>query len=189
MAILTISGHPVERRHLDTFVTALFEVTLLDSIVLRRQIIAKKQPTRFEEEILYGKDHIHEILFDEKNESLCFKIRPASFFQPNTLQAEKLIKKALSLAHLTAEQTLFDLYCGTATIGIFASRHVKTVYGIELNPAAVEDAKENVKFNNINNLHLILGDVSGVMPLDKRPDVVLVDPPRVGLGVKTIELS
>ena len=188
MAILTLSSHAIDRLHLATFVQALLEVVPLDSIVLSRQIIAKKQPTRFEEEILHGKDSIREVLFDADLRPLSFKIRPASFFQPNTLQAEKLIQKALSLACLKSEQRVFDLFCGTATIGIFASKHVNKVYGVEIVFSSIEDAKENLKVNNINNLELILGEVSVAIPMDKMPDVVIVDPPRVGLGAKTIEL-
>ncbi|MCL2355495.1 MAG: methyltransferase domain-containing protein, partial [Oscillospiraceae bacterium] len=89
------------------------------------------------------------------------------------------------------DQIALDLYCGIGTIGIFASKHFKKVYGIEINEQAIQDAKENAKLNNISNIEFIQGDV-GAAPVsaqlaELKPDVVFVDPPRKGLDNYTIE--
>ena len=83
------------------------------------------------------------------------------------------------------------MYCGIGTIGIFASKHVKKVYGIEIVPEAIENAKENAKVNNINNIEFIRGDVeitfTKLLNKDVKPNVVIVDPPRKGLDNETVE--
>jgi 23S rRNA (uracil1939-C5)-methyltransferase len=116
---------------------------------------------------------------------LSFKISPISFFQPNTLSAEKLYDTALAM--LPTSDTVFDLYCGTGTLGMAASRHAKQVIGIELSPEAVLDAEQNLERNGIKNMTIHQGDVGKVIthlmsqPNFVRPDAVIVDPPRAGL--------
>lgn len=184
MAFLTIAGNQIEERHLETFVKQLLSICPFTSILVRGQITAKKMPTRFEERVLHGKNHIHEILYDEEGTPFRFKIRASSFFQPNPLQAERLIQKGLSLVELEGKR-VFDLYCGTATLGIFASKRAKEVIGVELNPDAIEDGLENIKINHINNVTLIQGDVGLVCPTT-HVDVVIIDPPRTGLEPKAL---
>ena len=103
---------------------------------------------------LYGEGYIEDILGEYK-----FKISPMSFYQVNPVQAEILYNTAIEAAQLSQEDTLFDLYCGIGTIGIFASKKVKQVYGIEIVEQAIEDAKENAKINNVQNAEFICGDV------------------------------
>ena len=96
------------------------------------------------------------------------------------------------MANLTKEDILFDLYCGIGTIGIFASPYVKKVYGIEIVEQAIEDAKENAKINNIENIEFYAGDAPKVFAnlMEKKqiyPDVIIVDPPRKGLDTNTID--
>ena len=140
-----------------------------------------------ETKILYGKGYIYDYLGDFK-----FKISPLSFYQVNSVQTEKLYSKAIEYANLTGNETIFDLYCGIGTIGIFASRNVKKTYGIETIKEAIEDAKINAKLNNIENAEFFAGDVEKALPefIKKRnikPDVVFVDPPRKGCDKVALE--
>ena len=136
---------------------------------------------------LYGNGYIEDILGEYR-----FKISPMSFYQVNPIQAEILYNTAIEAAKLDKEDTLFDLYCGIGTIGIFASKKVKQVYGIEIVEQAIEDAKENAKINNVQNAEFICGDVEFAFDelINKKkitPTVIIVDPPRKGLDDKTIQ--
>ena len=140
-----------------------------------------------ENETIYGPGYIYDILGDYK-----FKISPLSFYQTNPTQTEALYEKGLEYAGLTGEETILDLYCGIGTIGIFASKRAKKVYGIEIIENAIKDAKENAKINDIQNAEFYCGDVEEVLPriIEKnnlKPETVFVDPPRKGLDNKTIE--
>lgn len=140
----------------------------------------------YENIVLHGDGYIYDILGD-----YTFKISPKSFYQVNPVQAEALYNIALENANLDKEDILFDLYCGIGTIGIFASEYVKKVYGIEIVEQAIEDAKENAKLNKINNIEFYAGDVEKVfsnLMKNKQvyPDVIVVDPPRKGLDINTI---
>lgn len=129
------------------------------------------------DELIYGKGKIIEDLCNKN-----FYISPSSFFQVNTLQAEKLYNKAIAYADIKKEDTVLDLYCGTGTIGIVASDKAKKVIGIELNKEAIKDANENKKLNNINNIEFYAGDVGKILNKNNyKPDIIIVDPPRVGL--------
>lgn len=144
-------------------------------------------------ETIYGRGYIYDILGEYK-----FKISPLSFYQVNPIQTEILYNAAISSvgadlrAHPSRDIAL-DLYCGIGTIGIFASKYFKKVYGIEIVKEAIEDAKENAKINNIDNIEFYAGDVEELLPkiIEKekiKPNVVFVDPPRKGLDNNTIEL-
>ena len=120
-----------------------------------------------------------------------FKISPMSFYQVNPIQAEILYNTAIQKAQITKEDVVCDLYCGIGTIGIFASKYAKKVYGIEIVKQAIEDAKSNANLNNVKNIDFICGDVEEAFEtLIKKekvnPDVVIVDPPRRGLDENTI---
>lgn len=129
------------------------------------------------DELIYGKSKIIEKLCNKK-----FYISPNSFFQVNTLQAEKLYNKAIEYANITEEDTVLDLYCGTGTIGIIASSQAKKVIGIELNKDAIKDANENKNLNSIENIEFYAGDVGKILNKNNyKPDVIIVDPPRAGL--------
>lgn len=184
MAVLTVSEDEIDERHLADFGAALPHI---DALILRKQIIQKKTPTRFEERILRGQDHIHELLHDAAGRSYRFRIKAASFFQPNTLQAEAIYQQAIALAELSPQEVILDLYCGTGSLGIFAASHVSQVIGIEIVPEAVEDAHHNMALNGIVNMQVLAGDVGmRLAEISCRPSTVIVDPPRVGLGTATI---
>ena len=103
---------------------------------------------------IYGNGYIYDKLGE-----YTFKISPLSFYQTNPVQTEVLYHKAIEYADLKGKETLLDLYCGIGTIGIFASKKAKKVYGIEIVEQAIEDAKENAKLNNVDNIEFLCGDV------------------------------
>lgn len=188
MAILNVSGNPefaLTKEQLDGYVDAVKEGVQGEiSIFLRIHQAKKGKPTQFYEMHLAGEDHIIEELHLERGK-FSFKISPISFFQPNTLSAEKLYDMALSM--LPEASTVYDLYCGTGTLGMAASKKAKQVIGIELSPESVIDAEENLIRNRIENMKVYQGDVGKVITKlmadadFKRPDAVIVDPPRAGL--------
>lgn len=145
--------------------------------------------------VILGKENINiygDGYIEDKLGEYTFKISPMSFYQVNPVQAEILYNTAIEAAKLSKEDVLFDLYCGIGTIGIFASRYVKQVYGIEIVPQAISDAIENAKINNIKNAEFIVGDVETAFDelINKKqiiPTAIIVDPPRKGLDDKTIQ--
>lgn len=137
--------------------------------------------------VLHGSGYIKDKLGE-----YTFKISPRSFYQTNPIQTEVLYNKAIEFARLNKDDILCDLYCGIGTIGIFASRYVKKVYGIEIVEEAIEMAKENAVLNGIKNIEFMAGDVEKVFErmLQENnviPNVIIVDPPRRGLDNTTIE--
>jgi len=116
-----------------------------------------------------------------------FKISPDSFFQPNPEQAEFLYTKVIKLLEPTKDDVVFDLYCGTATMGIIISSFVKKVICVEINPYAVCDAELNIIENKRENIRVYRQDVSkAVLEIQEPVDIVILDPPRAGLGEKAI---
>ncbi len=137
--------------------------------------------------VFYGKGWVV-----EKLERFSFKIGPKSFFQTNTAQAERLYQVARAFAGLTGKETIYDLYCGTGSIGIFLSDQASRVIGVELVPEAVSDAKENAAFNRVEHADFFTGDVSELcndsfFQAHGRPDVIVTDPPRAGMTEKLIK--
>lgn len=131
--------------------------------------------------LYYGKDH----LLEEINE-LKFRISPKSFFQTNTYQTGALYRRVKEMAGLTGTETVYDLYSGTGTIGLYLAGQAEKVVGIETVSDAVEDARLNAEINDIRNAVFVTGDVKDL--LDNKfvedygePDVVILDPPRSGL--------
>ena len=133
-------------------------------------------------EILYGNDYITEEIC-----GLSFKITPFSFFQTNTLAAEKLYEKVREYVGDRSDKTIFDLYCGTGTIAQIVSNDSEKVYGIEIVEEAVIAANENAINNGINNCEFIAGDVFEKVSRLPHADVIILDPPRAGVGTKAIE--
>ena len=124
-------------------------------------------------------------------EDFRFKIGPKSFFQTNTDQAEKLYQVTRSFAELTGEQVVYDLYCGTGSIGIFVSKNAKKLIGVETVAEAVQDAKENAALNQVQGARYFCGDVIDVcndefFGENGAPDVIITDPPRAGMHEKLV---
>jgi 23S rRNA (uracil1939-C5)-methyltransferase len=138
-------------------------------------------------QIVHGKGFIIEQLGQFK-----FKISPKSFFQTNTKQAEKLYTITRNFAELTGNEIVYDLYCGTGSIGIFVSSLAKKIIGVEVIGEAIADAKENAALNNITNASFYTGDVievcnEGFFNNEGTPHVIIVDPPRAGLHNRLTE--
>ena len=128
-------------------------------------------------EILYGRDYIMEELLDLK-----FKINPFAFFQTNTKGAEKLYSIVRDFLGSAESKVVFDLYCGTGTIGQIVAAKAKKVLGIELIEEAVDAANENAKINGLDNCEFIAGDIAKVIKEVKdKPDSIILDPPRAGV--------
>ncbi|MBU4318111.1 MAG: 23S rRNA (uracil(1939)-C(5))-methyltransferase RlmD [Proteobacteria bacterium] len=117
-----------------------------------------------------------------------FKVSANSFFQTNSLGAETLYKVAKQYAGLTGKETVLDLYCGTGTISIFLSDSAATVTGLEIVESAVEDAVNNCVQNHVSNCRFILGDIrESLKSMDQKPDVLIIDPPRVGMHKDVVQ--
>lgn len=128
---------------------------------------------------LYGVDQIEDTLSD-----ITFKISDQSFYQINSTQTEKLYQRAIEYADLQGEETVLDTYCGIGTIGLYMAPKAKHVYGVEVVPEAIEDAKKNATINQFENTTFVCGKAEEVILKWKaqgiKPDVVMVDPPRKG---------
>ncbi len=127
----------------------------------------------------------------EKLEKFSFKIGPKSFFQTNTAQAERLYQIVREYAALNGSETIYDLYCGTGSIGIFLSDLAKKVIGIELIPEAIADARENALLNQVHHAAFFTGDVTSIcnnafFEANGRPDLIISDPPRAGMSDKLV---
>lgn len=143
-------------------------------------ILGKKYKT------VIGESYITDTMCGKK-----FEISPASFYQVNTLQAEKLYGFAKDFAGLSGDEILLDLYCGIGTIGISMSDKVKKLIGVEIVESAVKNAEKNAKLNNIDNAEFIVGDAGKVSKIlynrGENPNVIIADPARKGCTAETLE--
>ncbi len=137
--------------------------------------------------VLYGDEYITDYIGEFR-----FMISPLSFFQVNPVQTEVLYGKALEYAGLQGDEVVFDAYCGIGTISLFLSRKAKKVYGVEIVDQAIENAKQNAKLNNVDNVEFILGESEKVIPdmykKGIKADVIVVDPPRKGCEVEMLDV-
>lgn len=137
--------------------------------------------------LLYGREYIEDYIGDVK-----YQIGPLSFYQVNPVQTKKLYGLALEFAGLTGNETVWDLYCGIGTISLFLAQEAKKVYGVEIVPEAIADAKNNARINGINNVEFYVGKAEEVLP-DKYEkenvyaEVIVVDPPRKGCDETLLE--
>ncbi len=138
--------------------------------------------------VLWGKPYIEDYIGD-----ILYRISPLSFFQVNPVQTEKLYEKALEFAGLTGEETVWDLYCGIGTISLFLARNSRKVYGVEIIPQAIDNARENARINKITNVEFFVGKSEEILPqfyeneyektgVKPTADIIVVDPPRKGCG-------
>ena len=186
MCVIVINGHkiPNESELVENLKTRYPEIkAIVKNINIKNTNVILGQ----ENINLYGNGYIEDILGEYK-----FKISPLSFYQVNPVQAEKLYDLGVSMAEITKDDVVFDLYCGIGTISLFMSKFAKKVYGIEIVEEAVKMAKENAESNNVSNTEFFAGDVEIV--LDDlinnkwlKADVVMFDPPRKGLDKKSID--
>lgn len=137
--------------------------------------------------LLWGRPSITDFI-----ENLRFSISPQSFFQVNPRQTGKMYAKALEYAALTGEETVWDLYCGIGTISLFLAQAAKKVYGVEVVPQAVRDARENARLNRLENVEFSVGRAEEILPARYREgrlhaDVIVVDPPRKGCDTALLD--
>ncbi|WP_112179854.1 23S rRNA (uracil(1939)-C(5))-methyltransferase RlmD [Paraliobacillus zengyii] len=139
-----------------------------------------------ESKLLWGEAYIYDKIGDIK-----FAISGKSFYQVNPTQTKKLYDKALEYANLTGGETVIDAYCGIGTISLFLAQKAKKVYGVEIVPEAIEDAKNNAKLNQMDNVEFVVGQAEKIMPWwtaqGLKPDVIVVDPPRKGCEEALLE--
>ncbi|MEI7027971.1 23S rRNA (uracil(1939)-C(5))-methyltransferase RlmD [Paenibacillus sp. y28] len=136
--------------------------------------------------VLWGREVIHDTIG-----GIRFAISAQSFYQVNPAQTEVLYSKALEFAGLTGQETVIDAYCGIGTISLFLAQRAAKVYGVEIVPEAIEDARRNAELNGIRNAEFAVGAAEDVMPrwlaAGVRPDVIVVDPPRKGCDPALLE--
>lgn len=134
---------------------------------------------------LWGRDMIYDQIGD-----ITFAVSARSFFQVNPLQTEILYGKALEFADLTGKETVIDAYCGIGTISLFLAQKARQVYGVEIVPEAIEDARKNADLNHITNARFETGKAEEIIPKWKeqgvQPDAIVVDPPRKGCDASLI---
>lgn len=178
MVCLIINGQDLP--HQRELVEKLCEIPGMTSISLNMNkkrsnvILGDKVKT------IWGEDYITDKIGD-----ISYEISPLSFFQVNPKQTWKLYSKALEYADLHGEETVWDLYCGIGTISLFLAQNAKFVRGVEIVPAAIEDAKRNAQINHIENVEFFVGKAEEVLPREYEKngvyaDVIVVDPPRKG---------
>jgi 23S rRNA (uracil1939-C5)-methyltransferase len=176
--VLGYEDEPTIRRLADRLVQQFPELTTLLYTINPKW---NDSITDLEPRILTGKGYVIEQLEDFR-----FKIGPQSFFQTNTRQGERLYQVTREFAELSGDEKVYDLYCGTGSIGIFVSRQAARVVGVEVVEAAVEDARENATLNGIGHASFFAGDVIDIcrdefFAAHGRPDVIITDPPRAGM--------
>ena len=184
MVCLVINGKSLP--HSNELVESLKVIPEVKSIILNHH--TDKTPVILGKEctVLYGNESITEQIGDLK-----FKVSPLAFFQVNPSQTEVLYQKALDFAALTGNEVVWDAYCGIGTISLFLAQRAKKVYGVEIIPEAIENARENAKLNGLNNTEFYAGKAEEIIPqLYKEgivADTIVVDPPRKGCDEKLLE--
>ncbi len=171
---------------IEEIVNILKEDENIKTIVLNLNSSKTNEILGKEEKIVYGNGYITDYIGEYR-----YYISSKSFFQVNTVQAEVLYNTLKEKLELNGDEILFDLYSGVGSIGIFLSDSVKKVYGIEIEPQAVEMANMNIKINGVQNAEYIVGSVESKIVEFKdrniKPDIIVVDPPRKGLDLESIE--
>lgn len=178
MVCLVINGKKIP--HAQALTEALTRIDGMKGIVLNTNTRRTNVILGNRETLLWGKSRITDFIG-----SIRYEISAASFYQVNPVQTEKLYRTAMEFADFRGTETLWDLYCGIGTISLFAAQHVRQVYGVEIVPQAVEDARCNAKLNGIENAAFFEGRAEEVLPekVEKehiQADVIIVDPPRKG---------
>ena len=185
MVCLILNGNKIPKE--DALVESLREIPGMTSITIN--VNKKRSNVILGEEIrlLWGQEYITDKIGD-----ISYQISPLSFYQVNPRQTQKLYAKALEYADLHGEETVWDLYCGIGTISLFLAQKAKFVCGVEIVPAAIENAKENAKLNGLENTEFFVGKAEEVLPREYKKngvyaDVIVVDPPRKGCDETLLE--
>ena len=178
--MLTIVVTSFDLPRLDQFVHRLLsfhpEIT---TIVLNQNARVTSAVLGTKEKVIYGPGYIEDVLLENR-----FRISSRSFYQVNSKMTQILYQKAIGLCDFQGNEILLDAYCGTGTIGICASQHTRRLIGVEINAAAVKDARINASMNQIHNADFYVGDAGAIIQKlstkKMKPDVVIMDPPRAG---------
>lgn len=185
MVCLILNGNKLPKEEL--LVKSLCEIPGMTSITIN--VNKKRSNVILGEEIrlLWGQEYITDRIGD-----ISYQISPLSFYQVNPMQTQKLYAKALEYADLHGQETVWDLYCGIGTISLFLAQKAKFVRGVEIVPAAIENAKENAKLNGLENTEFFVGKAEEVLPREYKKngvyaDVIVVDPPRKGCDETLLE--
>lgn len=185
MVCLILNGNKIPKE--EKLVKSLCEISGMTSITIN--VNKKRSNVILGEEIrlLWGQEYITDRIGD-----ISYQISPLSFYQVNPMQTQKLYAKALEYADLHGEETVWDLYCGIGTISLFLAQKAKFVRGVEIVPAAIENAKENAKLNGLENTEFFVGKAEEVLPREYKKngvyaDVIVVDPPRKGCDETLLE--
>ena len=185
MVCLILNGNKLPKE--EQLVKSLCEIPGMTSITIN--VNKKHSNVILGEEIrlLWGQEYITDRIGD-----ISYQISPLSFYQVNPMQTQKLYAKALEYADLHGEETVWDLYCGIGTISLFLAQKAKFVRGVEIVPAAIENAKENAKLNGLENTEFFVGKAEEVLPREYKKngvyaDVIVVDPPRKGCDETLLE--
>ena len=185
MVCLILNGNKLPKE--DQLVKSLCEIPGMTSITIN--VNKKRSNVILGEEIclLWGQEYITDRIGD-----ISYQISPLSFYQVNPMQTQKLYAKALEYADLHGQETVWDLYCGIGTISLFLAQKAKFVRGVEIVPAAIENAKENAKLNGLENTEFFVGKAEEVLPREYKKngvyaDVIVVDPPRKGCDETLLE--
>lgn len=178
MVCLVVNGRKLP--HCDVLVERLREIEGMTSIVLNVNTDQTNVILGTEVHVLWGKETIRDYIGDVQ-----FEISPLSFYQVNPLQTQVLYQTALDFAELEGNETVLDLYCGIGTISLFFAQKAKHVFGVEIVPEAIADAKRNAALNGMDNADFAVGAAEDVIPrlYEEKgitADVVVVDPPRKG---------
>ena len=186
MVCIIINGRVKDLLHADELVAALKEQPGMASISVNINTKNTNVILGEETHLLFGTPYIEDTIGP-----LTFRIGPHSFFQVNPVQTEKLYGTALEYAGLTGNEVVWDLYCGIGTISLFLAQKAKQVYGVEIVPQAIENAKDNAILNDLTNTEFMVGSAEDIAPLftkrpEAKPDVIVVDPPRKGCDEKLL---
>ena len=178
MVCLVVNGTKIPEE--DALADSLMEIPGMTSIMLNTNMDQTNVILGEQVRTIRGESYITDQIGDVK-----FCISPLSFYQVNPVQTEKLYRKALEYAGLTGKETVWDVYCGIGTISLFLAKKAKKVYGVEIVPDAIEDAKKNAALNDIHNVKFFVGKAEDVLPKQYEKhqiyaDVIVVDPPRKG---------
>jgi 23S rRNA (uracil1939-C5)-methyltransferase len=189
MVCLVVNGRAKDLKHAEELVAELTKIEGMTSIVVNRNQEATNKILGTEIETLWGRDYIEDTIGDVR-----YQIGPLSFYQVNPRQTRVLYGKALEFADLTGEETVWDLYCGIGTISLFLAQKAKQVYGVEIVPEAIEDARKNAVINGMDNVEFFVGKAEEILPQKYKEshqtmyaDVIVVDPPRKGCEESLLE--
>ncbi|CAH1223054.1 23S rRNA (uracil-C(5))-methyltransferase RlmCD [Paenibacillus auburnensis] len=185
MLVLVTNGRDIP--HMDAWLGSIRE-QLPDVVSICQNVNTQRTNVIFgnETRVLWGRDVIYDYIGDVQ-----FAISARSFYQVNPAQTEVLYGKTVEYAGLTGNETVIDAYCGIGTISLFLAQHAAKVYGVEIVPEAIEDARGNARLNHMNNVVFEVGASEDVIPNWKEqgvtPDVIVVDPPRKGCDPRLLD--